>query len=412
MFIVSIIGLAVIVGVIYAFIPTAGVLWFGGATLCFWIMDKIREQVEDNFFLNSAIVSITSILSMIPYFFIDDPMLAFWLFMWCSVNLAFQVMTHSQYFTGYVIKRDYDPIWSSTHIKPVKQYFDRVASEGNRAVVIFALIGFLGAMVFLGSLIYGGGLWYTPLPPVFVLLCNIGTLVYMHIEGVTPDTGYGDHDWADNIVKGYLYIFAKIGGVLFAIISAPFMLIREICRMIGAFFEMVREGGSARINKLFWVCEILLVIYCVLGVFGVANFVEEYFESIGVFDADLIYSDFLLTQLVASWDFGKTFFGAIFLFIPYVVAVILSGVLEFLAVIVTAIFQLVYWVFMFLLAFTVEQILPIIITVGAIALLVLYLIDSDKEGYDWFQFIFLTLVSAGLLTLYGLLYSGVISVFA
>ena len=411
MFVVSLIGLIVIIGILYAVLQSTLVLWFGGATLMFWIMDKIREQVEDNFFINAAMVSLTSIISMVPYFFIENKMTAFFLFMWCSLNLGFQVMTHSQYFTSYVISRDYNPIWRSPYIKPVKQYFDRVASEGNRAAIILVLIGFYAAMAFLGSIIYGYGLWFTFLPPVFILLCNIGALIYMHITGVSPDTGYGEQEWADNIVKGYLYIFAKIGGVLFAIIAAPFMLIREICKMIGAFLEMVREGGSAQINRFFWVCEILMVIYCGLGVFGVANFAEEYFESIGVFEADLIYNDFLLTQLVASWDFSHSFFGAIFLLIPYIVAVIISAVLEFLAVIVTAVFQLVYWVFMFLLVFTVEQILPIIVAGGAITFLVLYLIESDREGYDWFQFFFLSITTLGLLVLYYLLYSGIISVF-
>lgn len=411
MFIIGMIGLAVIVGIIYAIFPHEAVLWFGGATVFFWIMDKIRQQVEDNFFINAAFVSFTSMFMMIPYFFIDSPMLAFWLFMWCSLNMGFQVMTHSQYLSGYILERDFNPIWSSSYIKPVKQYFDRVASDSNRAAIIFVLLGFYGVMAFLGSLIYGGGLWFTILPPVFILLCNIGALIYMHITGVTPPTGYSDQDWADNIVKGYWFLISKVAALIFAVISAPFVFIVHICKMIGAFFSWVREGGSAQINKLYWVCVGLLTVYCLLGVFGVANFVEEFFESLGVFEADLIYSDFLLTQLVASWDFSGSFFGAILLLIPYIVGVILAAVLEFLAVILTVILQLVYWIFMFLLAFAVEQILPIVILVGAVALLVLYLIESDRDAYDWFQFVFLTLFSAGLLALYILLYAGVITVF-
>ena len=409
-FILSIIGLAIVVGLLYWLFPSDAVLWFGGATLMFWIMDKLRQQVEDNFFINGAVISFTSIFCMIPYFFIDSPMLAFLLFMWCSVNLSFQVMTHSQYFTGYVIRRDYDPIWSSSYIRPVKQYFDYVASESNRAVIIFALIGFNGAMALLGGLIYSYGLWYVALPPVFVVLCNVGTLIYMHITAVTPPTGYSDQDWADNMIKGYGYVIGKVFGVIFAIVSAPFMLIIEVFRMIKAFFEVIREGGTERINIFYWICTGVLFGYCMLGVFGVSNFVEEFFESIGVFDVDLIYKEFYLTQLVAGWEFGETFFGAIFLFIPFVVGVILSAILEAIATLLTVILMLLYWLVMSLLVFAFEQILPLVILGVAITFIVFYLIESDREWFDWVRAAIFAILSIGLTVLYILMYAGVIKV--
>ena len=410
-FILSLIGLCAVVGVIYYFIPCPEVLWFGGATVLFWILDKIRQMMEDNFFLNSAMISVSSVFMVVPYFFLGRTLTSFLLFMWCGLFIGFQLLTHSDYFYGYIRSRDFDNIWTSNYITPVKERLHYYAAEANKAAIIFILIGYLAVMVCLGGVIDTYGLLFTALPPVFILLCNIGTLVVMHLRGVDPPTGYSDHDNVDNIVKGYWYLISRFFGGIFFIIASPFLLIIHLCKMIGALFSLIREGGTARISTLYWVCAGLLGVYCLLGVFGVANFVEEFFEALGIFDKSFIYTDFYLTQLVATWDFGKTFFGAIFLFIPYVVLVIISGILEFLFTILTAIFTLIFWIVMFLLMFAVEQILPIIILIGAIALLVMYLIDSDREAADWFRFIFFTVITVGMTVLYFLLYSGIIKVF-
>ena len=41
MFIISLIGLVVLVGIAYAIFPIPEVLWFGGAVVVFWISDRI-----------------------------------------------------------------------------------------------------------------------------------------------------------------------------------------------------------------------------------------------------------------------------------------------------------------------------------------------------------------------------------
>ena len=412
MFIISLIGLIAIVGIIYAIIPIPEVLWIGGALVFFWVSDRIRQEIEDNVYINAAYVSVMAVITMIPQIFLGGTILGLIIYVLSSLYLGFQIMTHRDHLSTFIRRRDFDPIWRSDHSHYEKQYMSDVIANGNLAGIILVLIGFNAAMLCFGMLIYEKSLWFALIPPAFVLLCNAIFILYMQIVGVEPPRGFSCHHEVSNILQGYGYLVKKVWEFIFNILYAPIRFIRFIAEKIVDFFDFIRDGSSLTVGIAFWICLAAIGVYDLLGFFGLIDEVDALLHSLGSYEYSG-YQGLRLTELSIAWmsSWPPSFLLDVVLVLLKLVLIVVPFVLDLVLMFLGMIGWFLYMVVLELFILAFMSFLPAILLAGAITFLVFYLIDSNRDGSDIFRFVFFTAISVVACVLYYLFLGGVIVVF-
>ena len=190
LFFISLIGIVVITGIVYAIFPAAEVLWFGGALAVFWASDRIRREVEDNVYISAAWISLTAMVATIPQIFLVGTVTGYIHFLLSSLFLILQTLTHRDHLSKYIDKRYYAPIRNNDkYTRHEKNYHREVMVQGNWAAMVLLMIVLGVAMATLGALSYVYSPWFIPLPAVFVTLANMAAIFYMQLVGVQPPRG-------------------------------------------------------------------------------------------------------------------------------------------------------------------------------------------------------------------------------
>ena len=412
MFILILIGIAALTGILYAIFPAPEVLWFGGTFFVLWAGDKIRQQVEDNVYLNAAVISILGCLSVIPQIFLAGKISGYLHYLLSSVFISCELVTHRDFLWKYIDKRDYAPIRNNDRISGLeKNRRADVVSNGNWAAVVLLLILYNGAMAALGSLAYVYSPWFLLLPPVGVLLANMIAIFYMQLVGVAPPHGYSCHEDVTNLLLAYRYLGKKILDGILAVILAPFRFIRFICIKIADLFMAVWDGGTITIGIAFWILFGLIGLYDLIGFFGLIEPLEEAMRSIGVYEAKI--EGFHLIKWLFDW-FGSwpaSIFNDLIMALPKLAMAIIALVLDLVLLFLSIILWFLFMISLETAILIVMSIVPILLFGGAVTFLIFYFIDSSRDGYDLFKLIFMILAALALTVVYYLFQSNVIKVF-
>lgn len=392
------------------------VLWIGGLILFFWINGRLREGIEDNYYINAAYTTLTACVLTVPQVFYGGTVGGWVLYAITAVYQALAYFTNYGYTSDHTVTRDISRNWrSETKTDGEKTYGHYVIAEGNRAALILTGIGFLIGSFAIAAVSYVYSLFFLLLIPAYTFLWHLIALFRIWLLGIPIPTGLSYHENVDNIPKGYWFLIWSVLKVVISIICAPFRFVAFICKKIAAFFGNIKSGGSTRISKFFWICTGVLAIYLVLSLFGAADFVERIFGGFGGIGLDINRFLFPITNFLLDLEMDGSFFLDVILAIPKVLVLIVGAVVDLVLLILVAIgwllLNLVLFILYFILVVSFEFLLPLALAVGAVVFLVLYLIESDRGFFDWFRAILFSVLPIGLVTLYFLLAYEVIKLF-
>ena len=394
-------------------------LWMGGGILFFWINGRIREEISDSYYINAAYTTLTACVLTVPQIFYGGTAGGLAMYI---VTVVYQLLA---FFTNidYVSHRSVAAVgrnWRSNTKNRAQKILDHYTiTEGNWAGLVLAAIAFLGGAFGILVLWVKFSLFFLLLIPVYTLFGHLVFLLYMCITGVTAPTGYAPHDDADNLFKGFWYLIRLVGQAVVAAVVAmvvvPARFIARVCGAIADFFGNIRDGGRVAISKFFWICVGALGVYLILSIFGIADFIEEIFGSFNGVGMDINIFLFPITNFIFGIDLGSSFFTDVILFLPKIIVIVVGAVLDVVLLLLVCLLWLVLnavlFILWFLLVFSFEALLPILLGVGAIVFVVLYLIQSDRGFFDWLRAVLFSLIPIGLFVLYVLFFNGVIKLF-
>ena len=401
--------MAILFAILYGVIHSNIVLWIGGLILFFWINGCIREAISDNYYINAAYTTLTACVLTVPQIFYGGTPFGWLLY---AVTAGYQMLaffTNYDYTSDYTVNRDFGRNWrSATKSIGQKIYGHYVIAQANWAAMILTGIGFLAGSFFLAALCSAYSLFFLLLIPIYTLLWNFIALFYIKlIVGIDAPTGYSDHERVDNILKGFWYLIGAVLGAILAVILAPFRWLVMLAELIRDFFANIKDGGSAELSKFFWICTGALGIYLILAFFNIADVIPRLFGDFGGVDLDFYRYFMVCTNFVFDLKLDGTFFLDVIMFLPKVILILLAALLDIVLILLVLILwlllNLILFLLYFLLVISFELILPIALGIGAVVFLVLYLVESDRDFFDWFRAILFAILPIACLTLYFLL---------
>lgn len=403
--------------IIFAVTKIPLVLWIGGLALFFWINGRLREMIEDNYYINAAYTTLTVCVLTVPQIFYAGTLGGWILYAICAFYQLLAYYSNYEYTSDYTVGRDISRNWrSETKTLWQKVYGHYVIAEGNKAALILTGLGFLAGSFAIAAVSSIYSLFFLLLTPVYTFLWHLIAMLYIHILGLPIPTGFDWHESANNIPKGYWFLIWSVLKVILTILASPFVFIFFIFKKIAAFFGNIKNGGSTQISKFFWICVGALAIYLIISLFGAANFIERIFGG-GFSGIDLEIRRFLfpITNFILDLEMDGSFFLDVILFLPKVLFIIVGALLDLVLLLVICLLWLllnaILAILYVILVVSFEFLLPLALTIGAIVFVVLYLIDSDRDFFDWFRAILFAILPIGMFTLYILFAYGIIKLF-
>lgn len=386
-------------------------LWCGGFVLFFWVNGRIRESISDNFYINVAYTTLTAAVLLIPQIFYIGTVSGWVLFALTLVYQTLALFTNLDYTSDYTVGRDISRNWrSETKTNAQKIYGHYVIAQANWAAIILCTLAFLFGAAAFAFCASQYGHWLLFLSPLYTLLWHLLARAYMWLNGIPAPTG--QHEKVTNIPQGFWFLIWSVLRTVLLVLASPFILIAYVCRCIAKFFAGVKNGGTATISKFFWICTCALGVYLILSLFNIADVIPRIFGNFGGIDLEIKRFLFPITEYVLDLDLELGFFLDVLLFIPKLILYLLCFVLDLVLLLVVTIgwllLNLLIFLIYILLVVSFELILPIALAIGAVVFLILYLIESDRDFFDWCRTVIFASLPTAATVLYFLLRTGVI----
>ena len=391
-------------------------LWIGGLALFFWVNGRIRETISDNYYINAAYTTLTACVLTVPQIFYGGTVGGWVLYAVCAAYQVLAYFTTIEYTVDYTVGRDMSRNWrSETKSDVQKAYGHLVIAQANWAALILTGLALMAGSFVIASLAAAYSLFFLLLIPVYTFLWNIIALIRILFVGIPVPTGYSWHENVNTIPKGYWFLIRTVLKAIFSVISAPFALIAYLGYCIGNFFAKVKDGGTARLSRFFWICTAVLGVYLIISLFGAADFIERIFGGFNGIDLNINRYIFPITNFAIGLDLDGSFLLDVILAIPKVLGLIVCIIIDLvLLLLVCILWLLINLLLMFLyliLVLCFEAILPAALAAGAVVFLILYLIDSDRSFIDWFRAILFSILPLGAVVFYFLFATGTITLF-
>ena len=402
--------LPIITGIVFGITRLPLVLWCGGYALFFWVNGWLREEIEDNYYINAAYTTLTVCVLTVPVFLYAGAPGGWVLYGVCIAYQSLAQFTNLDYRANPEARRDVARVWRSDKSDVMKVYGQYVLAQGHWAAIVLTLFAFLLCSAPIPYLAATYSRLFFLLLPLYTLLWHFFSRIAMWFHNVPPPVGF--HEDANNILKGFWFLVYAVLRAILKVLASPFVLICYVFLCIFNFFKRVQSGGTGRLSKFFWIAVISLGVYLILSLFDVADVFPRLFGNFGGIDLDINRFLFPLLKLVFRWDYEVGPLLAILLFfvklLLYVLALVLDLVLLLLVTVGWMLLNLLLFLLYVILVLAFELVLPIALAVGAVAFLVLYLIDSDRGFIDYFRAVILSLLPLGAVVVYFLLRTGVI----
>ena len=402
--------LPIVTGILYGILRLPLVLWCGAYALFFWVNGRLREEIEDNYYINAAYTTLTVCVLTVPTFLYAGAPGGWVLYAACLAYQALAQFTNLDYRANPEARRDIARVWRSEKSNAQKIYGHHVIAQGHWAAIVLTLIAFLAGSL---PIPYAATVYsrlFFLLLPFYTLLWHFFSRIAMWFHNVKPPVGL--HKETDNLLKGFWFPLFVVLKAIYKVISAPFVFIAYLCGRIAKLFGKVASGGTGNLSKFFWIAVGALGVYLILSLFDVADIFPRLFGDFGGIDLDINRFLFPLLKLVFRWDYEVGPLLAILLFfvklVLYVLALILDLVLLLLVVVGWMLLNVVLFLLYVILVLAFELILPIALAVAAIVFLVLYMVHSDRDFIDYFRVVLFSLLPIAATVVYFLLRTGVI----